>query len=161
MTYFINQTGIFNRGKSKRVVAKKFQVKAKQDIKNEVFGGDNFESSDTKTLTSKFTNRVHSKKALKKDLTQYELAHAYLQRNMYIMAVRSFRKALNSDIPEYNKMLSHYFLAKIFEKNLNDPKRALKEWIALKKMPASKNKYKINFPKRAIKEIKRLREKIR
>jgi len=112
-------------------------------------------------LRKKFSNRVHSRKVLKKKTSHYEIGHAFLSKGNYYRAVNEFKKALNEPLPKYSKMLTHYFLAKTYENNLNDDKQALKHWLTLKKMPPHNVKFQMNLPVLAIKEVKRLKNKIK
>ena len=109
-----------------------------------------------KKIQKKFANRVYSKRVLRKNVTHYEVAHAYLSKRNYKYAVHEFKKALKEPISKYNKMLAHYFLAMTYENNMRNLKKALTHWSALRKLPNHKVKYQMNLPYMARGEVKRL-----
>jgi len=138
-------------------------AKGEQQI-NETFQKENLapaiaeENSNRKEqIKNKFTTEVYTKRFSDKKVTHYELAHVYLTKKNFSMAVKEFNLALNDPQSKYTKMLTHYFLAKIYERNYKNSNLALKHWMILKEMPSHDVKYQTNLPKMAIKEVARLK----
>lgn len=156
-TRFLSDSGIDRLVKRMPTINKMFSDG--RDKKGSLLSKHFKKLRDSLLIKDKYTDKIPNKAKGSKSY-YYERGHAFLSRKEYKRSVIEFEKALKSPLPKYTKMLTHYFLAVTYEKNLRMTKRALKHWKHLKNMPEHRVKYQINFPKIAKREVQRLNKLI-
>lgn len=162
LKYFLEKTNIVSDSTAKKLINKfvldqPVPLSSIMQVNNLQQGENNPKQIKVETnIKNSFSDAVFTKRSDQKKVSHYELGHAYMSKNNIPSAVIEFNNALNDNMPIYTKMLTHYFLATLYEKKLNDKKSALKQWQILKSMTPTGQKYQLNLPAMAINEVARL-----